>query len=127
QNKSSSSYHAWLTPEEFGKQFGPADADIQAVKDWLSSSGFTEIKIGPGRTVIEFSGNAAQVRNAFHTEIHQFVVNGETHTANAADPQIPAALAPVVVGPVSLNSFPVRSFIHRLGAFQKSKITGEIK
>ena len=28
QNKSSANYHAWLTPAQFGQQFGPADADI---------------------------------------------------------------------------------------------------
>jgi len=25
-----------LTPEQFGKQFGPSDADVQAVTDWLT-------------------------------------------------------------------------------------------
>src|SRR5258707_4636162 len=65
QSKSSPNYHAWLTPEQFGQEFGPADADIQAVTQWLASLGFTGIKVGPGRTVIEVSGNVAQVRNAF--------------------------------------------------------------
>jgi len=32
-------FHNWLTPDEFGKQFGPADADIQTVTGWLSSHG----------------------------------------------------------------------------------------
>ena len=35
QDKSSANYHKWLTPEQFGQQFGPADADIQAVTSWL--------------------------------------------------------------------------------------------
>ena len=30
QDRSSPNYHKWLTPEEFGHQFGPADEDIQA-------------------------------------------------------------------------------------------------
>ena len=33
--KNSGSYHAWMTPDQFGKQFGPSDADVQAVTDWL--------------------------------------------------------------------------------------------
>ena len=92
QIKSSPNYHMWLTPEQFGQQFGPADADIQAVTDWLASQGFQVSRVAAGRTVIEFSGTAGQVRQAFHTEIHKFVVNGEEHWANASDPQIPAAL-----------------------------------
>ena len=83
QVKSSPNYHQWLTPEQFGKQFGPADADIQAVTDWLTTQGFQVNRVAAGRTVIEFSGTAGQVRQAFHTEIHKFVVNGEEHWANA--------------------------------------------
>jgi subtilase family serine protease len=52
-------------------QFGPADADVEAVTGWLTAQGFTDTKVGPGRTAVEFSGNVAQVRNAFHTQMHQ--------------------------------------------------------
>lgn len=31
QDKASPNYHKWLTPEQFGKQFGPADSDVQTV------------------------------------------------------------------------------------------------
>jgi len=120
QNKSSRSYHAWLTPEEFGKQFGVADADIQAVTAWLTSRGFTGIKVGPGRQVIEFSGTAGDVRSAFRTEIRRFVVDGKEYTANAGDPQIPAALAPVVAGVVSLHNFPRKSHAKFLGQFRRT-------
>jgi hypothetical protein len=47
--------------------------------------------------------------------------------ANVSDPQIPAALAPVVVGPVSLNNFPVKSHVLPLGSFFRSKTTGETR
>ena len=106
QVKSSPYFHLWLTPEQFGKQFGPADADIQAVTDWLASQGFTVKKVAAGRTVIEFSGSAGLVRQALGTEVHKFHVQGQDYWANASDPQIPAALAPVVAGFASLNNFP---------------------
>jgi subtilase family serine protease len=119
QSKSSPNYQAWLTPEQFGQQFGVADTDIQVITQWLASQGFSQINAGPGRMVIEFSGSASQVRSAFHTEIHRFVINGEEHTANVADPQIPAALAPVVAGVVSLHNFPKRSHANVLGEFRR--------
>jgi subtilase family serine protease len=31
QVKSSPQFHQWLTPEQFGRQFGPTDSDLQAV------------------------------------------------------------------------------------------------
>ena len=96
QDKASPNYHKWLTPEQFGRQFGPADQDIQAVTSWLQTHGFQIGQVTKGRTVIEFSGTAAQVQEALHTSIHKFVVDGEEHWANASDPQIPSALTPVV-------------------------------
>src|SRR5882762_718997 len=114
-SKDSPNFHKWLTPEQFGKQFGPADADIQTVTDWLTRQGFQGIKVGAGRTAIEFSGNVGQVRNAFHTEIHHFSVNGESRQANVGDPQIPAALTPVVAGILSLHNFSRHSFRHDVG------------
>src|SRR5712692_1574872 len=126
QTKNSPNYHAWLTPEQFGQQFGPADADVQAVTDWLTSHGFQNIKVAKGKTVVEFSGNAGQVRNAFGAEIHKFNVNGEEHFANASDPQIPAALAPVVRGIRSLHNFHPKAHTRNLGSFRRME-NGEIR
>lgn len=127
QDKSSPNYHKWLTPDQFGKQFGPADSDVQAVTDWLTSRGFTNIKVNPGRTRVEFSGNVAQVSSAFQTQIHHFFVNGKMHVANVSDPQIPAALSPVVGGVVSLHDFRPHALSHRLGTFRRTKDTGVVK
>jgi subtilase family serine protease len=121
QTKGSASYHAWLTPAQFGTQFGPSDADVQAVTDWLTRQGFQIAKVGAGRTTIEFSGNAAQVRNAFHTEIHRFAVNGEEHIANVSEPAIPAALAPVVKGVVALHNFPMRAHLRNRGVYRLNR------
>ncbi len=125
--KGSASYHAWLTPAQFGKQFGPSDSDVQAVTDWLSRQGFQVSKVSAGRTVIEFDGNVAQVRNAFHTEMHKFAVNGETRVANVSEPSIPEALAPVVKGLVALNDFPRHSHVHYQGTYRWQRDTGQIR
>ena len=119
-SKDSPNFHKWLTPDQFGKQFGPADADIQTVTAWLTSQGFQEIKVGAGRTAIEFSGNVGQVRNSFHSEIHRFNVKGESRQANVSDPQVPAALMPVVSGIVSLHNFPRKSLRHIVGVFTRT-------
>ena len=109
QDKSSPSYHKWLSPDEFGQLYGPADGDVQTVTSWLQLHGFQVTRISRGRTMVEFEGTAGQVEQAFHTSIHSYLVNGEQHWANASDPQIPVALAPVVAGPVSLNNFSRKS------------------
>jgi hypothetical protein len=108
-DSNSANFHKWLTPEQFGAQWGAADSDIAAVTAWLQSHGFEVKGATPGRTAIEFSGTAGQVQEAFHTAIHSYMVNGELHHANSTDPQIPAALAPVVAGISTLNDFHPRS------------------
>jgi hypothetical protein len=119
-------FHAWLTPQEFGQQVGPADSDVQAVKNWLTSQGFTGLKVNNGKTLIEFNGTAGQVRNAFHTEIHSLSVRGEEHFANMQEPQIPAALASVVGGVVGLHNFRPKPLLHRLGKFRRDASTGQV-
>jgi hypothetical protein len=126
QNKSSPSYHQWLTPAQFGQQFGPTDSDIQIITSWLQSHGF-EVGAPQGRTVMEFSGSASQVQEAFHTTIHKYVVNGEQHWANSSDPQIPTGLLPAVAGVASLNNFPRRPMNRFAGQFSRDKATGKVR
>ncbi len=121
QDKHSPNYHQWLTPEQFGKQFGPTDADIQTVKTWLQSHGFT-VGSTKGRTVLEFSGSASQVKEAFHTTIHKYAVNGEQHWANASDPMIPTALTPAVAGVLTLHNFLKKPASHFSGQAVPAKI-----
>src|SRR5580693_6663459 len=112
QDKRSPNYHKWLTPEQYGKQFGPTDSDMQAITGWLQSHGFQLGAPTKGRTVLEFSGSASQVQEAFHTAIHKYIVNGEQHWANDRDPQIPTALTPAVAGVLTLHNFLKKPTIH---------------
>lgn len=104
-NHASPNFHKWMTPAEFGARYGVTDADLRAVEVWLRSQGFTVNFVYPSGMVVDFSGNAGQVRTAFHTAIHSLSVNGVRHIANFSDPQIPEALAPVIAGIVSLHDF----------------------
>jgi subtilase family serine protease len=111
----SPNFHHWLTPDEVGKKFGPAQADLDVVKNWLLNHGFTVDSVSKNRLSIRFSGNASQVESAFHTQIHNLQVKGESHIANMTDSQIPSALTPVVVGVEALHNFFPRP-LHKLGA-----------
>jgi subtilase family serine protease len=120
----SASYHKWLTPDAFGKQFGPSDQDVATLEAWLQSKGFSITKLNPGKQTLEISGNVSQFREAFHTQINKYLVNGETHYANSTDPQIPAALAPVFGGFTSLSNFRGKNFVKVLGKATYDPKTG---
>lgn len=98
-------FHHWITAAEFGQKYGASAANISTVAEWLQAQGFTVNLVYPNRMVIDFTGSAGHVRQAFQTAIHNLRVNGKGHIANMSDPQIPADLAPVVEGIVSLNDF----------------------
>jgi hypothetical protein len=104
-NANSASYHHWLTPAQFGAQYGPADNDVKVASDWLTANGFKIEEISAAKTWIRFSGVAQQVEQAFGTEIHKYSVKGVTHYANATGLSLPTALAPAVSGVVSINNF----------------------
>jgi len=111
----SPSYHKWLTPEKFGEAYGPSDEELSAVAAWLQQHGFSIARVTRGKTAVEFSGTAGQLREAFGTELHRYLVNGEAHYANASDPQIPAALAPVIAGLTPVNDFRPVPHLQMLG------------
>jgi Pro-kumamolisin, activation domain/Bacterial Ig-like domain (group 3) len=127
QDKTSSTYHQWLTPETFGGAFGPSDRDLATVTGWLANHNFTGIQVNAARTFIEFSGTAGTVHAAFRTSMHRYAVQGRQNFANSSDPAVPAALAPVVAGIASLNNFPRRAASHRLGNFRYAPATNRTK
>jgi len=98
-------YHKWITADEYGRRFGVAIADVNRIVSWLGARGFKVENVSRSRMRIDFSGTAGEVREAFHTEIHRLHVHGEDHFANMSDPQVPAAVAPVIAGIAWLNDF----------------------
>jgi len=98
-------FHQWITAAEFGKRFGASPVDVARVTSWLESQGFKVNAIYANQTMIDFTGTAGQIRQAFQVEIHHLQVNGEAHIANTSDPQIPVELSGTISGIVSLNDF----------------------
>ncbi len=124
QNPASPLYHQWLKPAEFGARFGAGAGDLAQVTAWLAAQGFTVDEIPPGNRLIVFSGTAGQVFNAFHTQIHNYQVEGVAHIANAQDPQIPAALSEVINGVVSFSDFRSTSQIQKRSPLPAQNASG---
>ncbi len=99
-------FHQWLTPEQFGAQFGLGDEDLATVTGWLKQHGFRVDEVAKGRGWVDFSGTVALVERAFGTEIDDFLVDGKIHHANATPQSIPRGLAALLNGVVTLHDFP---------------------
>jgi hypothetical protein len=114
-NPSSPQFHQWLTPAQFGAQFGLADADLAAAQTWLQQQGFTNFTVSPSRDRLSFDGTASQVAAAFGAGLHNYqAADGTQHFAPSHDLTLPAALAANVVTVANLSSFRAKPHIRRL-------------
>lgn len=115
-NPSSPSFHHWIDSTTFGELYGPADSDIAAVTSWLQSHGIQVNYVYKNKMFVDFTATGGQIAEAFHTQIHNYQVHGQTYVANSSDPQVPAALAGIVNGVLYLNNFKPRHFLHQRSA-----------
>jgi hypothetical protein len=125
QARGSAQFHKFLTPEEYGARFGLNSEDMAKVTAWLESEGFSDIQVARSRTFVSFAGTAAHVQTAFHTSIHRYSLNGETHYANATDPLLPKVLEGVVESVRGLHDFHKKpQGIRKVSPHFTSEITG---
>jgi len=114
QDPASPNYHRWLTPDEFGRQFGPSDSEIQRVVDWLAARGFRIDQVARGRGWLNFTGTVRQAEEAFATSIRKFEFRGRLHQSNATEIAVPASIARLMAGPVHLDNFHSRPMHRRM-------------
>ncbi|WP_109486098.1 protease pro-enzyme activation domain-containing protein [Occallatibacter savannae] len=105
QDPSSPQYHRWLTPEQFGAQFGMAQSDLDKVQTWLEQQGLAVERVARSRNEIRFSGTVGQLEQAFQTELHYYEAGSGTHFAPSTQLSMPAAIAPTVQAVTNLSSF----------------------
>ena len=102
QDPTSPRYHKWLTPTEYDQEFGPTDADVAQVSQWLTSQGFDITFASAHEGRIAFTGDVATAQNAFNVRI---VESGDGKSfGNIEDPQVPESLAPKISQLAGLNN-----------------------
>src|SRR5262249_15135631 len=79
---SSTLYHQWLSPQEFGERFGASQADYERIKRWLKGQGFELEGDWPSRLQINFRATAAQIAKALHTRIKRYKRGEQYYFAN---------------------------------------------
>ena len=106
QQPTAPEYHHWLTPQQYGERFGVSQQDISKISAWLESQGMHVNAVMNNAMFIDFTANARDLREVFRTQLHYYNIQGGKYAANAQDPMIPAALAPVVAGIQGLVKIP---------------------
>lgn len=104
-DRSSPNYHKYLTIPQYANRFGMSQNDVNKVVAWIQSQGFTNIKVSPTRNKISFDGSVAQIESVFALEMHNYLVDGNVHLANATNPSVPEGLSGLVLYVGHLNDF----------------------
>ena len=99
----SAGYHQWLEKGQFDARFAPAAATTAAVAGYLTGSGLT-VQSSGSPFLVQASGSSQLVSAAFRTTLRTYRSRtGAAYFANAAAVQVPAQLAPDVLGVVGLS------------------------
>lgn len=108
-NPTSSSYHKWLTPDQFNTRFGPSASAVASVVASLKAQGFTVLSTS-GRAV-QVSGTASQVTRAFSTTLMNVQSStGAAKLVASSSLQLPAplksagAVVPAFSGPPRMHT-----------------------
>ncbi len=71
-NPQSTSYHHFLTPQQFTAKFGPTQADYDAVLQFAQMNGFTVTGGTRDGMDVQVRGTVSQVENAFHVRMQTY-------------------------------------------------------
>jgi subtilase family serine protease len=100
---SSSSFHKFLTPGDFRNSFSPTQAQVNNVRSWLQSQGFTIDYTPTNNHYVAAEGTASQVESAFGVKLNQYSVDGLTLRAPSSALTVPASLASDVAGVLGID------------------------
>jgi len=105
QTHGDANYHKWLTAQQYADRFAVSAAEAAKVTAWLRQQGFAVAALPASREWVEFSGTLAQVQKAFGTRVKSLPdeTAGTARYRFAAQPKIPAAIAGLIHGFVSLD------------------------
>jgi len=98
------SFHQWLTPQQFTEKFNPSYNQAAAVADYLAREGFTSVSIEPNHLIVSATGTVAHVESAFHTSIRGTAAGGKLVYGNVEPALVPSKFKGVVAAVLGLTN-----------------------
>lgn len=99
----SSSYHQFLTPQQFRQQFAPTQSDVTAVQQFLRGAGFSVVNTPTNNHFVAAEGTVAQAQAAFGTTLGEYAAFGKVLRAPESAVSVPTSLAGIVQAVVGLD------------------------
>jgi kumamolisin len=106
QDPPSADFRRWLTPADFGKQFGVSVGDYARVQGWLTAAGFA-VTAFDDRVFIEAFGTHAMVQALLGVQLFSVQgLDGHAYRTYQGDAQAPADVAALVLNITGLDTQP---------------------
>jgi subtilase family serine protease len=113
-NPGSTNFHRYLTPDQFAANFGPTEADYQAVLGFARTNGLAVVRTDGHRRLVTVSATVAEIEKAFQVHLHTYRHPTESREFYAPDAD-PSVDADVPIQSISgLNNYALpRPALHR--------------
>ncbi len=106
-NPTSPHYHQFFTPQIFNQWFAPSQQTVNRVTAWLKKQGLRVGSVSSNHLLIDASGSATQVQNAFQVHLGYYSKGGRTFYAPTNPPSVPALLSDAIQSVNGLDNMSV--------------------
>ena len=117
-------FHAYLSAEEFARQYGPTVEDYEGVQAFCRSNGLIVVGTHPNRAVLDVAGSVDAIESAFYTTLHEYRHPSEDRVffAPATEPSLDLAVPILHIHGLD-NLHPARPLSKRKPLDQSDKVT----
>lgn len=95
-DRTSSNYRQFLKHSEIAARFYPTAEEAKTVQQFVESHSLKLVRIGPDNFYVRARGTVADVEAAFRVQLNHYQVRDKVLRANASDPYVDGAAAPLV-------------------------------
>jgi uncharacterized repeat protein (TIGR03803 family) len=122
-------FHQYLTPAAFAERFGPSRADYEAVIAFAKAHGLRVTATHPNRTLLDVSGEVADIERACHVSLHLYRHPTEARNFYAPDrqPWLDLGVPVILVGGLDNYSLPRPAGLRLLPLATAADAAGGVK
>src|SRR5258707_5040336 len=86
--KGSPSFQKWITQDGFNASFSPTTQEVKSVQNFLTAHGLSVLAVAENNFYVKVQGSIGDIERAFHVDIHNYSLNGQTLRSNTGNPSL---------------------------------------
>lgn len=106
----SAGYHQFLTSAQIVQRYAESDAQLNAVKSWLTGRGYTILGVDPLRSSINVQASVASIEASLGIRLEAFNAQGRQFFMQVGNPTLSGQVAGLVQSVVGLDNFALPIF-----------------